>query len=119
MGIVGRKNLDSRGEKNGPRRIEAAMEQPRRFLTHGARKIAVRGESGPGRKDAPRVVRPLASSSQSGELLDDFKIEQEIATGATATVYEAWQVSAQRVAAFESAVAPPRHGPDGRRALQS
>ena len=36
-----------------------------------------------------------------GDLLDDFRIEQEIAAGATATVYEAWQLSQGRQAAVK------------------
>jgi serine/threonine protein kinase len=109
MGIVGRKNLDSRG-KTVLEGIEAAMEQPRRFLTHGARKIAVVASRAQGGKTRHASFAPLPPRLRSGELLDDFKIEQEIATGATATVYEAWQVSAQRVAALK--VLSPHLGTD-------
>ncbi len=77
------------------------MENPKRYPATQERRIALLISKSARQKTREIAFPALPPRLKIGDVLGDFRIEREIATGATATVYEVWQHSRERKAALK------------------
>ncbi len=77
------------------------MEHPREFPVTQDRRVTALLSSESTGKTRKALFPALPPRLKPGDMLDDFRIEREISSGATATVYEAWQLSRGRQAALK------------------